>query len=297
MDLDPVQSAQCCALAYACRRRTRSRCFFLVLLVHRAPRPVLAADQPGVLHAGYCGALVQALQPEASHRRQPRKGENTCAAVAQANDGYCCSVNGAFKIELDTMHQRPGLGALHFLLCLARAPVSRDSSLTIYATHTSVKNTMGPPLPALLGLVSCVPLQPEPFACVRCMLMHVETGQLDFPEFGRNLEEFMAKKGTPVKRVVMSKEGLSHVVSEVPGPDYPEVNPYLITREEDDGLLPERFDGTSLLPGAHVGGASFLPGGLPPAVGGGAGAGGGEAVVDGGEEGKDAAAGGDETGS
>lgn len=47
------------------------------------------------------------------------------------------------------------------------------------------------------------------------------TGQLDFPEFGRNLEEFMAKKGTPVKRVVMSKEGLSHVVSEVPGPDYP----------------------------------------------------------------------------
>lgn len=107
----------------------------------------------------------------------------------------------------------------------------------------------------------------------------------------------MAKKGTPVKRVVMSKEGLSHVVSEVPGPDYPVVNPYLVSNEgDDDGLLPEGFDGTSLLPGAHVGGASYLQGGLPPSAVGGGGAGGGEKVVDGVEEGggEDAAAG-DET--
>lgn len=92
---------------------------------------------------------------------------------------------------------------------------------------------------------------------------------------------------------MMSKEGLSHVVSEVPGPDYPVVNPYSIPDNNDD-RLPEGFDGTSLLPGAHVGGASYLPGGLPPAVGG-MGACGGEIVVEGVEEGEDAAAG-DETG-
>lgn len=108
----------------------------------------------------------------------------------------------------------------------------------------------------------------------------------------------MAKKGTPVKRVVMSKEGLSHVVSEVPGPDYPDMNPYLVKHgeeeeEDGDGLPPERFfDGTSLLPGSHVGGgAGYLPGGvLPPTVGGvggvgaGAGAGGGEMDADAGED-------------
>ena len=127
--------------------------------------------------------------------------------------------------------------------------------------------------------------------------------QLDFPEFGRNLEEFMAKKGTPVKRVVMSKEGLSHVVSEVPGPDYPEVNPYLISnpREEDeaeDELLPRGglFDGTSLLPGAHVGGADFLPGVPPPGLGLGGGGGGGGEEVAGGEDGSNDSISADETG-
>lgn len=113
------------------------------------------------------------------------------------------------------------------------------------------------------------------------------TGQLDFPEFGRNLEEFMAKKGTPVKRVVMSKEGLSHVEAQVPGDDYPEVNPHLATEEGDGLLLSEGFDGTSLLPGAHVGGASYLPGVPPPPppakLGGGVGGGDGdvEGIVDG----------------
>lgn len=135
----------------------------------------------------------------------------------------------------------------------------------------------------------CLACPPPP----HCLLL---AGQLDFPEFGRNLEEFMAKKGAPVKRVVMSKEGLSHVVSEVPGPDYPVVNPYLVSNEhddddDDDGLLPGGFDGTSLLPGAHVGGASYLPGGLPPPPATGVGAaGGGEIVADGVEEGEDAAA-------
>ncbi|CAM9203606.1 unnamed protein product, partial [Hapterophycus canaliculatus] len=86
--------------------------------------------------------------------------------------------------------------------------------------------------------------------------------KLDFPEFGRNLEEFMAKKGTPVKRVVMSKEGISHVEVAVPSKDYPEVNPHLVSNnhndDEDEDSRPIRlqqqsFDGSSLLPGAHVG--------------------------------------------
>ncbi|CAN0319641.1 unnamed protein product, partial [Laminaria digitata] len=76
--------------------------------------------------------------------------------------------------------------------------------------------------------------------------------QLDFPEFGRNLEEYMAKQGTPVRRVVMSKEGISHVEVEVPGADYPEGQPRRLT---DEG-----FDGTNLLPGAHVGDSSIIPG-------------------------------------
>ncbi|CAM9879782.1 unnamed protein product [Ectocarpus sp. 13 AM-2016] len=111
------------------------------------------------------------------------------------------------------------------------------------------------------------------------------THQLDFPEFGRNLEEFMAKKGTPVKRVVMDRDGLSHVQVAVPGKDYPEVNPHLVTRDEDEEeALREGFDAMSLLPGAHVGGAGYLPGVPPPPpplreeVGG---AGDGEDVVDG----------------
>lgn len=98
----------------------------------------------------------------------------------------------------------------------------------------------------------------------------------------------MAKKGTPVKRVVMSREGLSHVEAQVPGDDYPEVNPHLITeergeQEQREGLvLPEGFDGTSLLPGAHVGGASYLPGvPLPPAKLGSVDGGDEEGIVDG----------------
>ncbi|CAN0343186.1 unnamed protein product [Ectocarpus sp. 6 AP-2014] len=91
------------------------------------------------------------------------------------------------------------------------------------------------------------------------------THQLDFPGFGRNLEEFMAKKGTPVKRVVMDGDGLSHVQVPVPGNDYPEVNPHLVTRDEDEEeALHEGFDAMSLLPGAHVGGAGYLPGVPPP---------------------------------
>lgn len=81
--------------------------------------------------------------------------------------------------------------------------------------------------------------------------------QMDFPEFGRNLEEYMAKKGTPVKRIVMSKEGLSHVEAEVPGADYPERAP---------NFSEKGFDGTGLLPNAHVGDAGLLPG-IPPVGG------------------------------
>ncbi|CAM9655236.1 unnamed protein product [Pylaiella littoralis] len=106
--------------------------------------------------------------------------------------------------------------------------------------------------------------------CKTCKQKHLiadNVGKLDFPEFGRNLEEFMSKEGNPVKRVVMSREGLSHIEAQVPGDDYPKVNPHLISEggEEGEGLvLPEGFDGTSLLPGAHVGGASYLPGVPPP---------------------------------
>ncbi|CAM9730832.1 unnamed protein product [Ectocarpus sp. 12 AP-2014] len=124
--------------------------------------------------------------------------------------------------------------------------------------------------------------------CQHCNQKHLiadNLGKLDFPEFGRNLEEFMAKKGTPVKRVVMDRDGLSHVQVAVPGKDYPEVNPHLVTRDEDEEeALREGFDAMSLLPGAHVGGAGYLPGVPPPLpplrqeVGG---AGDGEDVVDG----------------
>ncbi|CAM9846960.1 unnamed protein product [Ectocarpus sp. 4 AP-2014] len=104
--------------------------------------------------------------------------------------------------------------------------------------------------------------------CQHCNQKHLiadNLGKLDFPEFGRNLEEFMAKKGTPVKRVVMDRDGLSHVQVAVPGKDYPEVNPHLVTREEDEEeALREGFDAMSLLPGAHVGGAGYLPGVPPP---------------------------------
>ncbi|CAB1100096.1 unnamed protein product [Ectocarpus sp. CCAP 1310/34] len=126
--------------------------------------------------------------------------------------------------------------------------------------------------------------------CQHCNQKHLiadNLGKLDFPEFGRNLEEFMAKKGTPVKRVVMDRDGLSHVQVAVPGKDYPEVNPHQVTRDEDEEeALREGFDAMSLLPSAHVGGADYLRGVPPPPpppplrqeVGG---AGDGEDVVDG----------------
>ena len=66
-----------------------------------------------------------------------------------------------------------------------------------------------------------------------------------------------------MQRVVMSKEGLSHVEVEVPGADYPERQPHRLTDEN--------FDGTNLLPGAHVGDSSFIPG-MPDVDLGGAGA-------------------------
>lgn len=62
----------------------------------------------------------------------------------------------------------------------------------------------------------------------------------------------MAKKGTPVKRLVMSKDGMSHIEVQVPGPDYPE-------RKKMD-FNPKEFDGKSLLPGMHTGGSSLFPG-------------------------------------
>ena len=58
-------------------------------------------------------------------------------------------------------------------------------------------------------------------------------------------------QGTPVRRVVMTKEGISHVEVEVPGADYPERQPHRLTDKE--------FDGTNLLPGAHVGDSSIIP--------------------------------------
>lgn len=91
--------------------------------------------------------------------------------------------------------------------------------------------------------------------CQSCNQKHLiadNLGKLDFPEFGRNLEEYMAKQGTPVRRVVMSKEGISHVEVEVPGADYPERQPRRLTEKD--------FDGTNLLPGAHVGDSGIMPG-------------------------------------
>lgn len=75
----------------------------------------------------------------------------------------------------------------------------------------------------------------------------------------------MAKQGTPVRRVVMSKEGISHVEVEVPGADYPERQPRRLTEKD--------FDGTNLLPGAHVGGDSGIMPGMPGVDFGGIGAG------------------------
>ena len=71
----------------------------------------------------------------------------------------------------------------------------------------------------------------------------------------------MAKQGTPVKRVVLTEDGLTHVEAEVPGADYPEPQPEVVNETG--------FDVTSLLPGAHVGDSvlSDLPslkyGGVP----------------------------------
>lgn len=78
----------------------------------------------------------------------------------------------------------------------------------------------------------------------------------------------MAKKGTPVKRVVMSKEGISHLEVAVPSKDYPEVNPHHVSNNHDDDdaedsgpirLRQRGFDGSSLLPGVHVGDDAGFP--------------------------------------
>lgn len=57
----------------------------------------------------------------------------------------------------------------------------------------------------------------------------------------------MAKQGTPVKRVVMNEDGISSFAVPVPGPDYPEKS------EKKSPVGGGDFDGTKLLPGAHVG--------------------------------------------
>lgn len=77
-----------------------------------------------------------------------------------------------------------------------------------------------------------------------------------------------------MRRVVMSKEGISHVEVEVPGADYPERQPH---------RLPDMdFDGTNLLPGAHVGDSGIVPG-VPGVDFGGIGT--GEEYADGDDEG------------
>lgn len=65
----------------------------------------------------------------------------------------------------------------------------------------------------------------------------------------------MAKQGTPVKRVVLTENGLSHLEAEVPGADYPAPDPEAVKDTEF-------FDVSSILPGDHVGDSPLS--GLPP---------------------------------
>ncbi|CAM9403149.1 unnamed protein product, partial [Sphacelaria rigidula] len=78
------------------------------------------------------------------------------------------------------------------------------------------------------------------------------TQQLDFPEFGRNLEEYMAKRGTPVRRVTMSKDGIGSFEPQLPGVHFP----------ASEGSGARGYDAKSILPGDNVG-DSILPG-IPP---------------------------------
>lgn len=75
---------------------------------------------------------------------------------------------------------------------------------------------------------------------------------MDFPWFGRNLEEHMAKKGTPVKRVTLTKDGIGSIEARIPGVHSP----------ASGGSGPEGFVAKSILPGDHVG-DSILPGVSP----------------------------------
>lgn len=77
---------------------------------------------------------------------------------------------------------------------------------------------------------------------------------MDFPEFGRNLEEYMAKKGTPVRRVTMSEDGISSFESKPLGVHLP----------SGEGPGPGGYDAKSILPGDNVGN-SIIPG-IPPAI-------------------------------
>lgn len=44
---------------------------------------------------------------------------------------------------------------------------------------------------------------------------------MDFPWFGRNIEEYMAQKGTPVKRLVFDESGIGSVEARLPGVHFP----------------------------------------------------------------------------
>lgn len=66
---------------------------------------------------------------------------------------------------------------------------------------------------------------------------------MDFPWFGRNIEEYMAQKGTPVKRLVFDETGIGSVEARIPGVHFPA------------GVTPgeESFVGDVILPDPHVG--------------------------------------------
>ncbi|CAM9205843.1 unnamed protein product [Choristocarpus tenellus] len=60
--------------------------------------------------------------------------------------------------------------------------------------------------------------------CQGCSQKHLiadNLGKMDVPWFGRNIEEFMARKGTPVKRIVLSENGFGSVEARLPGVHYP----------------------------------------------------------------------------
>lgn len=67
--------------------------------------------------------------------------------------------------------------------------------------------------------------------------------QMDFSWFGRNIEEYMAQKGTPVKRLVFDESGIGSVEARLPGVHFPV--------GEDPGE--EGYVGKVILPDKHVG--------------------------------------------